>query len=98
MTNTKRKFYLDGVRIPVHKTKQPKFSNKRGATWDCVEIVIDGKPTDVYLDTTWGECIYFLFDGEWKKCRMASTLKEEMSGKIYNIDPLSHPKPRIIVE
>jgi hypothetical protein len=50
--------------------KKPKMSWHAGRTWDHTNSVIvdkDGRDVNVrfYIDTTWGQNLYFDFNGRW---------------------------------
>lgn len=83
----KLKFYFEDIKIPVKKSKQPKFSCKFGRTWDTIGIKINEEDIDAHLDTTWGECLYFQYNNVWYKVKMQSTLKSEAKGIKYHIEP-----------
>lgn len=97
MTNQIR-FKLDGVTLPVTKCKKPKFSCHGGRTWDRFTIMIDGVEFDAHLDTTWGEYIYFQYDGSWRKVKMVSSSVDDLSGKRWFIDPFSVYKAEIVTK
>ncbi len=56
-----------GNQIPIHRTKRPRMSYHRGATWDAQPRKIDGKDVDFYLETSWGRYSYFYFGSQWYK-------------------------------
>jgi len=55
--------------------KEPKMTNYRGRTWDYAKVWLsDGREIRGYLDTTWGEYIYFEFQpGRWRKVSILSS-------------------------
>jgi len=56
------------LRPIIRSTRKPKMSDHKGATWDYIHIVLkDGKRIKGYLDTTWGNYVYFPLNGKWKK-------------------------------
>lgn len=90
-------FYLGNIKVPVSKCKRPSFKDVRGRTWDSTTLLFNGEKVDVWLDTTWGEYIYFQYDNSWRKVRMVSTLQQDFMGKGYNIDPFCYPKQNLKV-
>jgi hypothetical protein len=91
-------FYLDGVKLPVVKSKRPRFSTHRGRTWDTGNVRINGVEYKVHLDTTWGEYIYFQYGNEntWFKVKMISDTISDLKGNKWDIDPFSHRKSDIV--
>ena len=61
-------------KIKCIKTKQPKFSNHRGRTWDEVTIVLHynekSEKVSLYYDSTWGTYGYFFFQNQWYKINL----------------------------
>ena len=54
--------------IKIYKTKKPKMTDCFGRTWDSIKTILpSGEETRGYLDTTWGQNVYFCLNGEWKK-------------------------------
>jgi hypothetical protein len=59
------------------KCKKPKLnSTKKGATWDYCKIIdAEGKEQDGWLETSWGQYVYFQARGEkyltseWRKVK-----------------------------
>ena len=90
-------FYLGEVKLPVKKCKRPSFKSHRGRTWDSGRIFIDGVECVVYLDTTWGNSIYFQYGDnmQWHSLKMWSELEADFNGKQYDVDPFQNPKPQI---
>jgi hypothetical protein len=86
------KLYLNNVKLPVQKCKRPKFTNVKGATWDHGMCTIDGEEYKLYLDTTWGEYVYFQYDVFWYKIKMFSTTVMDLKGIQYDIDPFDNVK------
>lgn len=91
------KFYVhygdEKVKIPVHKCKKPKFKDHGGRTWDYGRFTINGKEVKAYLDTTWGEFMYFEWEGSWRRVRMQQTIIDEIkTGRTWDIDPFGHPE------
>ena len=80
------KFLLKDIRLPVRKCKPPKFKDYGGRTWDSGKIKLNGSDTEVFLDTSWGQYIYFKFACQWLKVKMCSNALIE---KEYNIDPFN---------
>lgn len=85
-------FYLNGTRLPVTKCKKPKFSDYGGRTWDTGTIYIDDVKYNAYLDTTWGQFIYFQYEGSWRKVKMYSDVMDDLKGKKWDIDPFAIDK------
>lgn len=77
------------IAMPCYKTKKPKMSSHRGRTWDCVVITIDGDIVDFHLDTTWGQYVYFVWEGDWYKMRMVPDVLW-FSDKDYVFDPFDY--------
>jgi hypothetical protein len=52
----------------VTKCNRPKISSHGGRTWDSCDITLkDGTQIKGFLDTTWGDYVYFEYDGAWRK-------------------------------
>jgi len=87
-----------GVKAPVNipKCKKPKMSDHRGRTWDVGKIIIDGVKTEVLLDTTWGEYLYFVYNNAWHKVRMYNA--NPFAGIRYDIDPFHEPDAQIVTK
>jgi len=47
------------------------MSEHRGRTWDFGYVEINLMEVKVWLDTTWGDYLYFEWDGSWYKFRMS---------------------------
>ncbi len=92
------KLSTDGVKVPVVKTKRPKFSDHGGRSWDYGYILIDGEEFKAHLDTTWGQCVYFQYGetNQWYKMRMFSNNIEDLQGKKWDIDPFSRPRTKLV--
>jgi len=65
-----KEYYQNKDKTPkVFSAQKPKFSFHRGRTWDyCYIKLINGETVKGYLDTSWGNWIYFEGnDGKWHK-------------------------------
>lgn len=50
------------------KCKRPKMKDHRGRTWDHSEkFIVNNQEMSGFLDTTWGEYIYFTIENQWYK-------------------------------
>ena len=88
-TTTKKryKFYQKNQRLLVQRCQQPYMSGAKGATWDFGHLYLNDTKVKAYLDTTWGEYLYFEFNGEWFKVRMQPNYKQQWKGKKWDINP-----------
>jgi len=84
--------------IPVNiaKCKKPSMSDHRGRTWDHGYIWIDGEKIKAWLDTTWGDYIYFIYKEAWYKVRMYNA--NPFAGIRYDIDPFNEEGAQISTE
>lgn len=58
----------DGLNIPVLRTgTEPTRRPYAGRSWDEIEILVDGKLTKAYVDTTRGRWIHLQLHGTWYK-------------------------------
>jgi hypothetical protein len=80
------KLYQNKSKVFVVKCDKPKFSYKKGATWDSGNIFIDDIKFDAHLDTSWGKFCYFCKNGQWYKIKMISSLEEDYKDNKYDID------------
>jgi hypothetical protein len=94
------KFYIENTRIPVIKCQRPKFSDHSGRTWDSGKVMVNGNITEVFLDTTWGQYIYFQFgsDMSWYKVKMVSSSIDDLKNNTWNIDPFSVEPSKILTK
>lgn len=76
------------IHLNVSKCKKPKMSDHRGRTWDTGKLIINEKETKVWLDTTWGEYIYFQIESNWYKVRMFSCTPWNKASE-YDLDPFA---------
>ncbi len=97
-------FYIactKGAMVPVkhEKCKKPTFSSHRGRTWDTGKIWIDGEMITVHLDTTWGEYIYFQWEGGWHKIKMQDRIWKQWKGMAYyDVDPFTKAAAQLVTE
>lgn len=93
-------YLLDGeerkIGIDLAKCKKPKMTDHRGRTWDHGYIWIDGEKIKVWLDTTWGDYLYFIYKDEWRKVRMQNS--NPFAGPRYDIDPFSENDSQIVTQ
>ena len=76
------------VKLNLRTCKQPSMSDHRGRTWDHGWLIIDGIRTEAWLDTTWGEYIYFVYKEKWYKVKMFSETPWDKETS-YDIDPFA---------
>ena len=74
------------VAVNLRTCKQPSMSEHRGRTWDHGYIILEGEKIYAWLDTTWGEYIYFEYEGRWYKVKMFSETPWDQTTD-YDIDP-----------
>jgi len=88
------RLYQGKSKIPVTKTKKPKFSDHGGRTWDFGHVYIDGEKYDFHLDTTWGEYVYFQYgeNNQWYKAKMYSDHLNDFKDNRWDIDPFGHTR------
>jgi hypothetical protein len=81
--------YQNNNKVTVTKCKRPSFKSHRGRTWDSSSIFIDNREIKVYLDTTWGQYIYFQYGKnlEWYKIKMWSDHLLDLKNKGWDINP-----------
>lgn len=87
----KTKFFFGNIQVPVKKCNRPSFKNINGRSWDHGYLNVNGIKTEAWLDTTWGQFIYFVHKDSWHKVKMYSTGVAEFEGKGYDIDPFASP-------
>ena len=86
-------------KVPVNliKCKRPNMeSDHRGRTWDHGYIYIDGEKLEAWLDTTWGEYIYFVLGNTWRKVRMQNW--NPFAGPQYDIDPFDEKSSQLVTK
>lgn len=80
------------IEISAPTCPQPSFSDYGGRTWDHGFIKIDGEEYKAYLDTTWGEYIYFQYNEKWRRTRMQPIRPFILHPEDqYDIDPFQNP-------
>jgi hypothetical protein len=58
---------IDKERFPIKLSEKPLFGGK-GRTWDTITHIVNEQEIPMYLDTTWGNYIYFqTTDERWYK-------------------------------
>jgi len=85
------------IKVNIVKCKRPKFSNHRGRTWDSGKIQINEVIFNPWLDTTWGEYLYFIYENQWYKVKMWGGDSWDDSDQ-YDIDPFCYPLTNIVIE
>ena len=97
-----RKSGNETLKISAVKRGSPKLkSGHRGRTWDFDRHFINGEEVKMWIDTTWGEFVYFRCPekAEWHKFRMVSNWRAIGCdvfldfGQEFNIE-FSTKKPR----
>ena len=76
------------VKLNLRTCKQPAMTCHRGRTWDHGWIKINGTKVEAWLDTTWGEYIYFVIKEKWYKVKMFSETPWDKETS-YDIDPFA---------
>lgn len=74
--------------IYADNSPKPKMSNRRGATWDHTRMKLDNQTVKLYLDTTWGECAYFEYEGSWYRIPLICAKRMEPGTADYVISPM----------
>jgi len=66
-----------GFEIPINRSDKPKLGGK-GRTWEKFSLIINNNKTEIFLDTSWGNYIYFSTkDDIWYKIGIFIFTKNE---------------------
>lgn len=84
------------VPVRVIACKKPAMTSHKGRTWDQGKIMLDGEILNPWLDTSWGEYLYFPHNGFWYKTKMFGG--SYYDGTEYDIDPFGLPLIELITK
>ncbi len=80
-------YFKDGVGVSLIKTKKPSFRDVNGKVWDEGSIKVDDIEIPVYLETGYGQYVYFQLNDIWYKVRMS--VNRFGLEFLYDIDPFA---------